>query len=106
VFLTTWAMVRLGWARLPEGVSWAHVYGLACLAGIGFTMSLFIGGLSFSEQSHMNEVRLGVLTGSAVSALLGFAVLRWVARPGTRSGVTGSRARPLRAGPAAGLISR
>ncbi len=80
VFLTTWALVRLGWARLPEGVSWAHVYGLSCLAGIGFTMSLFIGGLSFDDQSHMNEVRLGVLAGSAVSALLGYWVLRRVSR--------------------------
>lgn len=92
VFLTTWALVRLGWARLPRGVGWAHVYGLACLAGIGFTMSLFIGGLSFSELSHMNEVRLGVLTGSAVSALLGYWVLRRVARPGARSGTAGGRA--------------
>ncbi|WP_413875425.1 Na+/H+ antiporter NhaA [Albidovulum sp.] len=91
VFLTTWALVRLGLARLPEGVGWAHVYGLACLAGIGFTMSLFIGGLSFTDQARMNEVRLGVLTGSALSALLGYAVLRRAARPGTRSGTTGSR---------------
>lgn len=81
VFLTTWVLVRLGWARLPSGVTWTHIYGLSCLAGIGFTMSLFIGGLSFSDQTLMNAVRLGVLTGSAVSAIIGYAVLRYVARP-------------------------
>lgn len=75
VFGATWILVRAGWARLPHSVTWAQIYGLACLAGIGFTMSLFIGGLSFEDQAHMNEVRLGVLSGSAISALLGFAVL-------------------------------
>jgi NhaA family Na+:H+ antiporter len=44
-------------------------------------MSLFIGGLSFSDQAHMNEVRLGVLAGSAISALIGYTVLRLSARP-------------------------
>ncbi|MCB2128590.1 MAG: Na+/H+ antiporter NhaA [Rhodobacteraceae bacterium] len=80
VFGATWLIVRMGWARLPHAVTWRHVYGLACLAGIGFTMSLFIGGLSFEDQDHMNAVRLGVLTGSAVSALLGYAVLRLAPR--------------------------
>ncbi|MEZ5731568.1 MAG: Na+/H+ antiporter NhaA [Paracoccaceae bacterium] len=76
VFGATWLLVRLGWARLPVGVNFVHVYGLACLAGIGFTMSLFIGGLSFSADDHMNAVRLGVLLGSALSALTGYGVLR------------------------------
>lgn len=75
VFGLTWLIVRAGWARLPHSVTWVHVYGLACLAGIGFTMSLFIGGLSFEDQAHMNAVRLGVLAGSAVSALIGYVVL-------------------------------
>jgi NhaA family Na+:H+ antiporter len=50
--------------------------GVALLAGIGFTMSLFIGGLSFGEGPEMNEVRLGVLTASAVAAVAGFILLR------------------------------
>ena len=77
VFLVTFLLVKLGLARLPQGVTWMHIYGLACLAGIGFTMSLFIGGLSFTDQLHMNEVRLGVLAGSAISAVLGYTVLRF-----------------------------
>lgn len=91
VFLATWALVRMGWARLPQGVTWMHIYGLACLAGIGFTMSLFIGGLSFADQALMNEVRLGVLTGSAISAIIGYTVLRYVVRPVSETGHAAER---------------
>ena len=80
VFGATYLTVKIGLARLPEGVNWTHIYGLACLAGIGFTMSLFIGGLSFAEPALMNQVRLGVLSGSIVSALLGYGVLYWAGR--------------------------
>ena len=75
VFGFTWALVKSGAARLPEGANWLHIFGVAALAGIGFTMSLFIGSLSFSDLAQMNAVRLGVLTGSILSACLGFAVL-------------------------------
>jgi NhaA family Na+:H+ antiporter len=87
VFGATWLVVRAGWARLPDGVTWMQIYGLACLAGIGFTMSLFIGSLSFSADYHMNAVRLGVLLGSAISAITGFTVL-WLAsspKPATQA---------------------
>jgi NhaA family Na+:H+ antiporter len=80
VFGATYLTVKIGLARLPEGVNWTHIYGLACLAGIGFTMSLFIGGLSFADPALMNQVRLGVLSGSIVSALLGYGVLYWAGR--------------------------
>jgi len=80
VFGITFAMVKLGLARLPSGATWMHIYGVACLAGIGFTMSLFIGSLSFADPALMNEVRLGVLSGSLVSALLGYGVLMLASR--------------------------
>jgi NhaA family Na+:H+ antiporter len=67
---------RLGIARPPEGASPRQVWGIACLAGIGFTMSLFIGGLAFGMGKEMNEVRIGVLAGSLVSAVLGGVLLR------------------------------
>ena len=76
VFTATFLAVKLGLARLPDGVNWAMIYGLSCLAGIGFTMSLFIGSLSFDDLTQMNAVRMGVLAGSVLSAILGYSVLR------------------------------
>ena len=73
-----WIMVRAGLAALPQGADWRHMAGLALLAGIGFTMSLFIGGLSFGEGPQMDAVRLGVLVASGTAALAGFALLRAV----------------------------
>ncbi len=67
--------VKLGFAKLPHGASWLHIYGIACLAGVGFTMSLFIGGLSFDDPAMMNQVRLGVLSGSILSGLIGYTAL-------------------------------
>lgn len=76
VFGATWAAVKLGIARLPDGVGWREIYGVACLTGIGFTMSLFIGTLAFDTAEQLNQVRLGVLAGSLVSGLFGYFVLR------------------------------
>lgn len=79
--LGVFASVRLAIAlRLgvrPMGASWTQVYGVALLCGVGFTMSLFIGGLAFRDPIYMDEVKLGVLCGSLLSALVGYAVLRW-----------------------------
>jgi NhaA family Na+:H+ antiporter len=66
---------RTGLSKRADGVTWPMVYGLACLAGIGFTMSLFIGGLAFDSLEQQNMVRLGVLCGSLMSALYGAFVL-------------------------------
>ena len=77
----TWAGVRLGLCSLPKEVTWLQVYGVALLAGIGFTMSLFIGTLAFSDPESAKAVRLGVLSGSILSATLGYLVLRWSADP-------------------------
>ncbi|MCX7889079.1 MAG: Na+/H+ antiporter NhaA [Rhodobacteraceae bacterium] len=93
---TTWAMVRLGLARLPHGASWTQVYGVACIAGIGFTMSLFIGSLGFEDPAMMNGVRIGVLSGSAAAALLGYLVLR-LARAAPADAPAEAAARPARA---------
>jgi len=72
--------VALGLAEKPEGAGWAQLYGVALLSGIGFTMSLFIGGLAFHDPLLIEEVKIGVLAGSCASALLGFAVLRFASR--------------------------
>ena len=84
VFLATWIGVKSGIARLPENVSWKHVYGVACLTGVGFTMSLFIGSLAFTTADVMNAVRLGVVLGSVLSGLFGYVLLKSAAHNSTQ----------------------
>ncbi|MFK7943150.1 MAG: Na+/H+ antiporter NhaA [Paracoccaceae bacterium] len=75
VFGMAYGAVKLGLARAPEGATMMQMYGVSLLAGIGFTMSLFIGTLAFSDVEHQNAVRLGVLTGSLLSGVVGALVL-------------------------------
>ncbi len=70
-----------GLARRPAGASWLQVYGVCVLTGVGFSMSLFIGMLSFADPGHAAGVRLGVTAGSLLSALAGFAILRLAPAP-------------------------
>ncbi|MGH6745596.1 Na+/H+ antiporter NhaA [Novosphingobium sp.] len=79
VFLALWLCARLSIAKRPSGATWMQTYGMCLLCGIGFTMSLFVGGLAFSDPILIDEVKIGVLGGSIVSALAGFAVLRLTA---------------------------
>jgi NhaA family Na+:H+ antiporter len=67
----TWGAVRLGWCRLAPGVSWGDVWLVGLLAGIGFTMSIFISMLAFSDEGLLRAAKLGVLFGSLVAATLG-----------------------------------
>ncbi len=86
VLLASWLAVRLGLARLPEGVGWRAMLGASVLCGVGFTMSLFIAALAFEGASgeYVVQTRLGVLVGSLASAILGLAILRTVLpSPGT-----------------------
>ncbi len=80
VLAFSWLGVRAGLCRLPDGTNWLQVYGVACLAGVGFTMSLFIGTLAFETAERLDQVRLGVLLGSVFSAIVGFAVLKYALR--------------------------
>lgn len=75
ISLFSWIGVRLGVCQLPSGVGWRHLLGAAWLAGIGFTMSLFIAQLSFSDRALVEEAKLGILLGSAIAALIGLAWL-------------------------------
>lgn len=67
--------VALGIARRPSGASWLQVYAVALLCGIGFTMSLLIGGLAFADPAMAAAVKLGVLAGSVLSAVLGLVLI-------------------------------
>ncbi|MGB3847437.1 MAG: Na+/H+ antiporter NhaA [Sphingopyxis sp.] len=78
IFGAVWLAVRFGIAGRLRGATWLQVYGVALLCGIGFTMSLFIGGLAFpGEPLLIEEAKIGILMGSLVSALVGYAVLRF-----------------------------
>jgi NhaA family Na+:H+ antiporter len=75
VFGAVFVCVRLGIARLPEGATWLSLYGVSMLAGIGFTMSLFIGTLAWDTAAYAASLRIGVLAGSILSGLAGYALL-------------------------------
>lgn len=66
---------RLKLCSLPDGATWMQFYGMALLTGIGFTMSLFIGTLAFTDVAFATPVRLGVMAGSLLSAIIGYSVL-------------------------------
>ncbi len=76
IFGFAFLAVKTGLAKLPEGVNWRQIHGLSLLAAIGFTMSLFIGNLAFADASQVDAVKLGVLSGSLVAAVLGFFLLK------------------------------
>jgi Na+:H+ antiporter, NhaA family len=86
ISLFSWLSVRLGIGALPNGVTWRHVYGAALLGGIGFTMSLFIAGLGFDNAVQLNDAKVGILTGSIISALLGWLALRSIPVASSASG--------------------
>ena len=76
IFIFSFAAVKLKLASLPEGVNWKNLYGAGILAGIGFTMSLFIAGLAFSDPELLDLAKIGILTGSLLSGIIGFVFLR------------------------------
>ncbi|MEM7141283.1 MAG: Na+/H+ antiporter NhaA [Actinomycetota bacterium] len=75
VTLATFIAVRSGIAELPRAATWTHVVGLASMAGIGFTVSLFITGLAFDDPPIADEARIGILAASAIAAIIGTLVL-------------------------------
>ena len=78
VFGFSWLGIKTGLAQLPDNSSWWQLYGTAVLCGIGFTMSLFIGSLAFEHRGldYASTARLGILVGSLLSAVAGYAILR------------------------------
>ncbi|MFD2675603.1 Na+/H+ antiporter NhaA [Camelimonas lactis] len=77
VFGFAWATIRLGFVEMPANSRWSHLFGVALLCGVGFTMSLFIGLLAFEGHPDLqNEVKLGIIVGSVLAALAGALALR------------------------------
>lgn len=77
IFSMLWLSIKAGWSPMPSGTNWMHLYAVSALCGIGFTMSLFIGGLAFDDMQHQAAIRLGVLVGSTISAIIGYCILRY-----------------------------
>jgi NhaA family Na+:H+ antiporter len=82
IFLACWTAVKLKIAQLPRAINWWHLYGVSVICGIGFTMSLFIGDLSFPDYqvNYHDYVKLGVLSGSILSGITGYLILRFCNR--------------------------
>lgn len=83
IFSFCWLAVKTGLAQRPANASWLHLYGVAILCGVGFTMSLFIGSLAFEhlpQPELLTANRLGILVGSGLAGVLGFALLRFAQR--------------------------
>jgi NhaA family Na+:H+ antiporter len=81
IALFSLAAVRLGIATMPAGVSWVMLIGAGMIAGIGFTVSLFISELAFDDPGRVDEAKIGILAGSAVIGLAGYLVLRTLVPP-------------------------
>jgi Na+:H+ antiporter, NhaA family len=81
ITLFAWLAVKSGVSELPTGISWRQVYGAGWLAGIGFTMSLFISDLAFSDSSLVGAAKLGILAASLLAGVAGWTILRRVSSP-------------------------
>ena len=77
ITLLSWLAVKLGKGNLPEGVTWMQVFGAGSLAGIGFTMSLFISDLAWNNEALIANAKIGVLAASLISGVIGFVILSY-----------------------------
>ena len=87
IVLASWIAVKVGLAMLPTGVTWNHIHGAGWLGGIGFTMSLFIAALAFPEPELLAMSKFGILAGSLLAGITGFAILLRTRVQSTRLGV-------------------
>ena len=76
IFFFTWLSIKLKISEKPESIKWIQIYGAGILAGIGFTMSLFITNLAFTDEHLINLAKVGILTASLISGIIGFIILK------------------------------
>lgn len=81
IFLFSWLSVKVGLAAKPAGVTWWHIFGVGWLAGIGFTMSLFITNLAFQDETMLQMAKIGILGASLISGVIGYACLYKFTKP-------------------------
>ena len=78
VTAASWLAIRSGRADMPESVTWAQLWGVSCLSGVGFTMSIFIADLAFTDGGLIAQAKIGILLASVLSGIVGYLVLRRV----------------------------
>jgi NhaA family Na+:H+ antiporter len=78
ISLTTWLATRLRLAELPSGMEWRHVIGVAMLAGVGFTVSLFVSALAFDDAQRVQDAKIGIFAASLLAGTIGYCYLRLV----------------------------
>ena len=81
ITLFAWLVIKSGISEMPQGVTWSHIYGAAWLAGIGFTMSLFISDLAFADSPLLDVAKLGILTASLIAGIAGWLIIRRTSAP-------------------------
>ncbi len=81
VSLFTAIAVKLGVGKLPKNTTWRHMFGVAMLAGIGFTVALFIATLAFTDAVHIDKAKIGIFAGSIIAGLMGYMYLRFFTKP-------------------------
>ncbi len=77
ISLASWIVIKTGLASLPKNVKWINLIGIAMLGGMGFTMSLFISNLAFSDPELLNQAKIGILIGSLIAGVSGYLILRF-----------------------------
>jgi NhaA family Na+:H+ antiporter len=83
IVLFAFVATKIGIAALPAGVRWRELLGVAMVAGIGFTVSIFVSGLAFTDEALVEEAKIGIFAGSLLIATAGCVTLMWLSRPGT-----------------------
>ena len=81
VTLFAWIAVKIGWGVLPRNTTWLHIFGTAILAGIGFTVALFIAELAYTDPGLTDLAKIGIFIGSIAAGLIGYVVMRYASRP-------------------------
>lgn len=78
IFVMSWVAVKTGLGSMPEGSRWSQIWGLGILAGIGFTMSIFIAMLSYSDPAYQTDAKFVILVTSVLAGAVGFLILKWI----------------------------
>lgn len=89
IFGFSWLAIRLNLASLPKSVNWVHIFGAGVFAGIGFTVSLFISGLSFTDEAMVSQSKMGILIGSLIAGVIGCGTLLMTRRKDQLSSASG-----------------